>query len=340
MPAHVISAARSPWAPRGGALARMAPEKLLATVIEATVARGALAPRNIDRVLVACDTGVGAQALNIARRAVSELGWVAMPALTVDGQGVGDLAAVDLAARTAGVTLVAALDVTSLVPPGAGLVRDYGRPALGEPSTVWLETLATEAGLNREQLDATATRLRAHMSATGAPLVPIRMGAHDVITDSGAPEEPMPDGFSPLVGERGLLTAYHQAPLADGAAAIVVETTDSSAGAGRHITHHRFEAGDTTSLMTRLSAAADRGLVALADSSAVIHHLVGPADTLATPSVLALGSTPSTNGLRILVDMFHTSDAACRVVGRGQGGQIAFVELAARSGPPQPYSET
>ncbi|MFV2040262.1 MAG: hypothetical protein ACC660_08460, partial [Acidimicrobiales bacterium] len=116
-------------------------------------------PTPSHRVLVACDTGVGIQALNIARRAAMELGWSTVPALTIDGQGVGDLGAVDLAARTPGVTLVAAVDVTSAVPPGAGLVRDYGRPVLDEPEIVWLESLASRAGLSREQLDSTVARL-------------------------------------------------------------------------------------------------------------------------------------------------------------------------------------
>ena len=146
MPASLVAVARTPWAPRHTALDGSRPEHLLAAALDALVARASIDPAEIDRVLVACDTSVGAQDLDLGRRAVAELGWSSTPALTVDGHGVTGLALVALAAELPGRTVVAGVDASSMVPPGAGLVRDYGRPTLDEPEHRWLDAVASRLG--------------------------------------------------------------------------------------------------------------------------------------------------------------------------------------------------
>ena len=105
----------------------------MTTAIGAAVERARLVGSDVTRLLVACDTGVGAQDLNLARRAALAMGWSGVPALTVDGHGSAGLGLLDLAMSLDGVTVVAGVDASSMVPPGAGLVRDYGRPTLDEP---------------------------------------------------------------------------------------------------------------------------------------------------------------------------------------------------------------
>jgi acetyl-CoA acetyltransferase len=335
MVAHITAAARTPWALRHGALATIRPEKLLQTTLVAAVTRAGLEPETIDRVLVACDTTVGAQDLNIGRRAVMDLGWDAVPALTIDGQGVGGLALIDLAASLPGRTIVAGVDATSLVPPGAGQVRDYGRPTHDLPEVEWLEVLATHHHLTRQDLDKTADSFRVATTGMTDSIVTVRPGtAAAVEVDCCADMESSHD-LAPLTSPTGVQTAAHIAPYADGSAAVVV---DAGGTGGRKISCHNISAGRRDTLIDRMAHLAtptDRTSPQLVaeHSAVVISALLTKGTQIAedlVPSTLALGSTPSIDGLRTLVDVFHQLDQSASVLSRGSGGQIVRVSIAAR----------
>ena len=299
---------------------------LLATVIEAAVNQAGYRPRDVGRVLVACDTGVGAQDLNLARRAALELGWDEVAGITVDGQGVGDLTCVGLAASWPGVTVVAAVDVTSVVPPGAGLVRDYGRPTLSEPDLIWLEAVAQTAGFDAARLDAAAARLRSVGAPSGPGIVAVSVGTSTVEADAGVPIDAAAADLEPLSGPGGLLTAAHEAPLADGAAAIVIEHGRPTRPSARLLRSSELVAGPTATILERLSAPTD-SLTLLGDASVVIHEVIGLEVASGVSSVPAVGSTPSADGLRLLVDAFHATESSCRIVRRGRHGQTCVVEI-------------
>lgn len=327
--ASVTAGARTPWAPRNGALAAVHPEELLGLAIGGVAAQRGVSPHRIDRLLVACDTSVGAQDLNLGRRAALALGWQSVPALTVDGQGSGDLALVGLAATLPGVTVVAAVDATSVVPPGAGLVRDYGRPRLEEPPAALLERLAIEGGLDRAMLDEQARQLAALPGdpaiGTSEWLVPVaRSDGETCELDIGVDAADL-DQLEPAGGDSGLLTAGHDAPLADGAAAVLVE---SSVVGRREITGHTFAAGAPEEVVARLTAACPDGVVMLAESSAVIHALVDRLGCSRVAAVGALGSAPAADGLRMLVDGVHACPDDFTVIRRGRFGQVAAVSIA------------
>lgn len=333
MTARLTAAARTPWSHRHGALAAVPPHLLLQAALGGVLERLGPAAGDVDRVLVACDTSVGAQDLNIARRAVTELGLVGVPALTVDGQGAGGLGLVGLACSLPGRTIVAGVDATSTVPPGAGLVRDYGRPTLDRPEVAWLEDLAAAREIGRDALDHSAKLARAERGAATAALVPVPAGSTDVSTDC-ADDRDLADDLAPLTGPDGLQTARHLAEYADGAAAVVVERGD---GPGRRIVDHELVAVDDDEVVGWLAGRAGHHAsderVVLAEPSAVVLALLADAGCEPAPegvaSVLALGSTPSTNGLRMLVDAVYAVAGPCTVIERGRHGQLASVALTA-----------
>ncbi len=330
MAACLIAAARTPWAHRHGPLAATPPHVLLATALAGAVSRLDEPTRPPDRVLVACDTGVGAQDLNLARRAVSELGWEQVPALTVDGQGTAGLGLVGLACSLPGLTLVAGVDATSAVPPGAGLVRDYGRPTMDQPEVAWLEDMAVRGGLTPQTLDHAAKLARAERQAPPGALVTVETPAGEVAGDV-VDERVLGDDLAPLVGPEGLQTARHLAEYADGAAAVAVQ---GGPGLGPGIVDHELVANSDPLgwLVERGGRAGRDEPLLLAEAGAVVLALVAEAGYEAgrdgVPSVLGLGCTPSANGLRMLVDAAHASGGSCTIVERGRHGQLASVTIS------------
>lgn len=311
MPASLIAVARTPWAPRHTALDGSRPEHLLTAALDALVERAGIHPADVDRVLVACDTSVGAQGLDVGRRAVLQLGWSTVPALSVDGHGVTGLALVAIAAELPGRTVVAGVDASSMVPPGAGLVRDYGRPTLDEPEHRWLNTVAARHGLDRAALDAAGDLARQGAPLTSPAIVDLAPGA-----DTAADVEDA-DPFSP----DGLVAPHHVAPWADGAVSVLI-----GPGPGRPLEAVTFDATAPDEVIDRLVAPSQHGLLVVADHTAVVAALAGPGPTdVASP--LAIGSTPSCDGLRMLADAAVVLDDGFEVRSRGGHGQLASVTV-------------
>ncbi|MEM7284872.1 MAG: hypothetical protein AAF480_00840 [Actinomycetota bacterium] len=319
MSASLIAVARTPWAPRHTALDGSRPEDLLAVALAGLVARAAIEPDSIDRVLVACDTSVGAQDLNLGRRAALHAGWERTPALTVDGQGVTGLALVALAAELPGTTVVAGVDASSMVPPGAGLVRDYGRPTLDEPEHRWLDSVAAAHDLDGAALDAAVERARAiaHLTTDATVAMPGGGSTQDTATDQDAGEPFSVDG---------VVAPHHLAPWADGAVAVLL-----GPGGDRAIESATVEAVPTSDVVARLVAPGCGTTTVVADNSAVLAALTTSTATPASP--LAIGSTPSCDGLRMLADAAAAVDGPIEIRERGGHGQLASVSLAARRGP-------
>ena len=91
----MVDAVRTPIGARGGRLSGWHPADLAAEVLRALVQRTGLDPATVDDVVLGCAMPVGNQGFNVARSAVLAAGWPdAVPAGTVDRQGVSGLAAV------------------------------------------------------------------------------------------------------------------------------------------------------------------------------------------------------------------------------------------------------
>ena len=339
MTASITAGARTLWAPRHGVLEHVRSEELLAAALSGVVANASVSPEDVKLLLVACDTGVGAQGLNVGRRTASALGWDEVPALTVDGQGVGDLGLLGIAASLIGnadatgsdAVVVAAVDSTTTVPPGAGLVRDYGRPTIDAPRQLVLEQLAREAGLTRADLDTEAQRVLQHYPVLPPHSGMVPVGAEGLRADVGVEIDLDAADLLPLNGDDGLITAYHEAPLADGAAAVVVQHR----GVGGRELHGWLQAHSSQALVGALrSIAASEPQMVLADPSMVTHCLVAGSRHDQLAPVRAVGNTPSANGLRMVVDALHLTTTATTVVSIGEHGQLGRVTVGPADGLP------
>lgn len=316
MSGSLIAVARTPWAPRHTSLEGHRPEELLGAALIGVARRAGVEPEAIDRILVACDTSVGAQDLNLGRRAALGIGWERTPALTVDGQGVGGLALVGLAAQLPGLTVVAGVDASSLVPPGAGLVRDYGRPALEAPDHQVLDRWAQARGLDTATLDEAVETAQRAAVLTNPSIVEIE--SCTVVADTAVRQE-----RSAAFVSGGVVAPHHLAPWADGAVAALIGSAD-----GRPIDHWSFEAVPEVALIDRLSAPGNDVIRLVADNSAPVAALSAPLPS-GVASPLAIGSAPSCDGLRVLADAASVLDEAFEVRTRGGHGQIAVVSVGA-----------
>jgi len=85
--AWIIDAARTPVGRHGGALARVRPDDLAATIVRAAVARSGIDPASIDDVVLGCTNQAGEDNRNVARMAA----LLADLPITVPGQTVNRL---------------------------------------------------------------------------------------------------------------------------------------------------------------------------------------------------------------------------------------------------------
>ncbi len=323
-----LAGARTPWVSRLGAFAEVHPEILLAHAVRAALDRAGCNATDCVLLLVACDTPVGAQATNLARRVARSLDAERLPAFTIDGQGVAGLAGLAFASGLDGPVIVAGVDSTSVVAPGAGLVREYGRPTPDEATDLrFLDAVVSAEGLTRTDLDGRleALRRRADHLAVGTMIAAVATAGGAVAQDEPARVAP-PQDLLPLTDD-GVLTAAHQAGLCDGAAAVVVAPRR-----GRAISAVHLSAAPPDRLADTLVdvCRAAPSPVALADTSVVLHELLARRGVPAAggaASVPIVGSVPSADGLRILVDMAERTTAAFTVVERGRSGQLVRVSL-------------
>ena len=225
--AVIVDAVRTPISRHRGALARVRPDDLAATVIRALVARTAVNPATIDDVIFGCTNQAGEDSRNIARLASLIAGLpVEVPGQTVNrlcGSGLQAIVSAVHAIRSdegdcfiaGGVENMTRAPWVTLRPeePFARSVPEmadstigwrFTNPALPREWTISMgqtaEVVAERYGISREDQDAFACesqRRTASAVAEGrfsAELVPVtvpRRGAPPMIVDRD--EHPRPD---------------------------------------------------------------------------------------------------------------------------------------------------
>lgn len=260
----LLDARRTPIGARSGRLSGWHPAELAAEVLRGLAARTGVDPAEVDDVVLGCAMPVGSQGFNVARSAVLAAGWPdSVPAGTVDRQGVSSLTAILDGARAVAsgacdLVVAGGVEVMSTTPQGATLVpgavpfgpavADRYREAGGlVPAGLAAEALAASLGLGRDDLDAVALRSHA-LAAAGADLLPVASRTFDrdkgeVVrsgTDVAADDLPRPSisaldlaAFDPAFTPGGIVTAGNSAPIADGAAAVVLCSAAVAARLGR-----------------------------------------------------------------------------------------------------------
>ncbi|MER5521714.1 acetyl-CoA C-acyltransferase [Streptomyces sp. NPDC002763] len=253
--AVIVAAVRTPVGKRGGALSSIHPADLSAHVLEALVERTGIHPALVDDVVWGCVSQVGEQTFDIARTAVLSAGWPeSVPGTTVDrqcgsSQQAVHFGAAGLIAGYYNVVVVGGVENMSRVPMGSAAAT--GNP-LGERYTkrygaefpnqgIGAEMIADAWGLSRTRLDEFAlTSHERAATATDAGLFtteiePIVAGDKLVTTDEGIRRGGTLDKLStlrPAFRADGRVTAANSSQISDGAAALLMTTSEAAAALG------------------------------------------------------------------------------------------------------------
>ena len=253
--AVVVGAVRSPVGRRNGGLAGLHPVDLSAQVLQGLVARAGIEPGLVEDVIWGCVTQVGEQGLNVGRQAVLAAGWPEeIPATTVDRQCGSSQQAVHFAAAgvvaghydvvvAGGVESMTRVPMFSNVVPGPGEHLSPGlRARYGDslvPQGISAELIAEQWSITRDEADRislTSQERAAAARASGrfeAEIVPVTVPADDgpvtLTSDEGIrPESSLEKlgALRPVFRETGIVTAGNSSQISDGAAALLITTSD------------------------------------------------------------------------------------------------------------------
>ncbi len=255
--AVIVDAVRTPVGKRNGALSGVHPVDLSAHVLRALTARTGVDPGAVDDVIWGCVTQVGEQTFDLARTAVLAAGWPdTIPGVTIDrqcgsSQQAVHFAAAGLIAGQYDAVVAGGVESMSRVPMGASLQvagspfaaagwrARYGdvMPTQGVSS----EMVADRWGLSRAELDefslashekAAAAQDSGSFDAEIVPVPAALTGGADVAQDEGVRRGGTLDALGalrPAFREDGLVTAGNSSQISDGAAALLMTTSEKAA---------------------------------------------------------------------------------------------------------------
>jgi len=254
--AVIALAVRTPIGKRNGALSGWHPADLSGYVLAALAERSGIDPALIDDVIWGCVNQAGEQALNIGRSAVLAAGWPeSVPATTVDRQCGSSQQAVHFAAAgvIAGqydIAVAGGVESMTRVPMGSSSARGPGIPfgpkALARYGNVVFnqgvgaEMLAKKWGLSRAQLDefSASSHQKAIEAINGgrfaAQIIPVPVTAQDGTVSEFDTDQGVRPGSSveslgklkPAFDPQGVITAGNASQISDGAAALLVTTSE------------------------------------------------------------------------------------------------------------------
>jgi len=251
--AVVVDAVRSPVGRRGGGLSGVHPVDLSAHVLTSLAARTGLDPADVDDVVWGCVSQTGEQAVNVARNAVLAAGWPEdVVGMTIDRQCGSSQQAVHVAAAgviaghydiavAGGVESMSRVPMLSTMTQGPGV--PFGPAMLARypdglvPQGVSAEILAERWRLSRTDVDEIAVRSHARAAAAteagvfASELAPVA----GVVADEGI--RPGTDldtlaGLRTAFKDDGVVTAGNSSQISDGAAALLVTTSEVAARHG------------------------------------------------------------------------------------------------------------
>jgi acetyl-CoA acyltransferase len=344
--AVIVAAVRTPVGKRNGGLSGVHPVDLSAHVLRALAERTGIDPAEIEDVIWGCVSQAGEQTGDIGRTAVLAAGWPeTVTGVTVDRQCGSSqqsvhFAAAGLVAGHYDVVVAGGVESMSRVPMGFSA---QGANPLGEQvlarydgvrpnQGIGAEMVAQRWGFSRTQLDEFS--LASHEKAAAAQ----DSGAFDdqlaplagVPADEGVRRGGSMDKLAtlkPAFREDGVITAANSSQISDGAAALLMTTSDKAAQLGlRPIArvHTAVLAGDDPVIMltapipatrkalrrSRLSIS-DIGVFEVNEAFAPVP-LAWLTETGADPKTLnphggaiALGHPLGASGARLMTTLVH-----------------------------------
>jgi acetyl-CoA acyltransferase len=262
--AVIVDAVRSPIGKRGGGLSALHAVDVSAQVLNALVARTGVDPVVVDDVHWGNVISVGQQSGNVGRMAVLGAGWPeSVPGFTIDRQCGSSQQAISTAAAAvvsgqADIVVAGGVEMMSGVPMGAATVEGTGE--LGGPAVsryaeelqapgfngrfnqgVGAERIASEYHLSRTRLDeysvASHERAAAAQDAGlfATEMVPVAVGDGLVHDDEGIRRGSTVAKLAELKApflEHGSITAGNASQISDGAAAVLIMTSERASALG------------------------------------------------------------------------------------------------------------
>lgn len=249
----IVEAVRTPVGKRNGGLSAMHAADLSAVVLNELVERAGIDPTVIDDVVWGCVSQVGDQSSNIGRYAVLAAGWPEhIPGTTINRACGSSQQALDFAAQAVmsgqqDVVVAGGVEVMSRVPLGSARAtgQPYGPKVLARYDDfsfnqgISAEMIAKKWGLSRTRLDeysALSHERAAAAQDSGAFTGQIAPVFVDVGEDTAvvAADEGIRRGTSvqtlsglrPAFDEAGVIHAGNSSQISDGAAALLVTTSD------------------------------------------------------------------------------------------------------------------
>ncbi|MGI8331036.1 steroid 3-ketoacyl-CoA thiolase [Actinomadura scrupuli] len=247
----IVEAVRTPQGKRGGWLAGLKPQAVLAHAQKALIERSGIDPIEVEQVFAGCVTQAGEQGGHVGRYAwlYAGLPWQT-GVTTIDAQCGSAQQAVHLAAALVAQDVVGAaigcgVEVMSRAPLGTNVLPANPRPddwSIDMPNQFEAaERIATRRGLTREELDAFGARSQ-HLAAKAwadgrfdREIAPIEAPVLDgegaptgetrvVTRDQGLRETSVEKlaGLRPVLGEQARHTAGNSSQISDGAAGVLL----------------------------------------------------------------------------------------------------------------------
>jgi acetyl-CoA acyltransferase len=251
----IVEAVRTPVGKRNGGLSGMHAADLSAVVLNELVGRTGIDPNIVDDVVWGCVSQVGDQSSNIGRYAVLAAGWPeSIPGTTVNRACGSSQQALDFAVQAVmsgqqDVVVAGGVEVMSRVPLGAARATGmpYGPKVLARYDDfsfnqgLSAEMIAKKWGFSRTRLDEYSAL--SHERATAAQdngaftdqIAPVFVDDTAVTTDEGVRRGTTVEklaGLKPAFVDDGVIHAGNSSQISDGAAALLVMTSDMAVELG------------------------------------------------------------------------------------------------------------
>ena len=251
--AVICAAVRTPVGKRNGALKDVHPVDLSAHVLTALVGRTGLDPALVEDVIWGVVSQTGEQGANVGRNAALAAGWPeTVPGVTLDRQCGSSQQALHFAAAgviagqydvavAGGVENMTRVPMLCTITQGPGfpfgpkMLARYGNGLV--PQGISAEMVAKRWGITRTQADEFA--LASHEKAAAAidegrfegQIAPVGDFAVDEGVRRGSTLEGLA-GLKPAFQEDGIVTAANSSQISDGAAALLVTTSERARSLG------------------------------------------------------------------------------------------------------------
>ncbi|GLE54264.1 thiolase family protein [Mycobacterium montefiorense] len=246
----IVEAVRTPVGKRNGGLSGMHAADLSAIVLNEVLERAGVGPEIVDDVIWGCVSQVGDQSSNIGRYAVLAAGWPeSIPGTTVNRACGSSQQALDFAVQAVmsgqqDVVVAGGVEVMSRVPLGSAraIGMPYGPKVLARYDDfsfnqgLSAEMIAKKWGLSRSQLDEFSVQSHERAAAaqdSGAftdQMVPVFTDDEAVVTaDEGVRRGSTVEklgALKPAFAEDGVIHAGNSSQISDGAAALLVTTSE------------------------------------------------------------------------------------------------------------------